>query len=414
MNIEDDDKLPRPGSQPEPESAAAPPDQAALEDNGAEPAPARRKPELTRPRRSLVLLNMFLSLVLFATVAWLLLEQQQNIDGLSSRVAGVMEEVQDNAGATQAIEDLQNRLASAEELLADAGLKIEEQNEQLVLNSRQLQVQRDQLAALRQQLDGQTAQVQRLDEELVNTRLQLSSASSPVADINQSWLLGEAESLVRLAGQQLAVARDVEAAVSLLNSADAVLERISSAAVPPVRDALAADLGALQALPAFDPEALHGRLEDLSERALRLPLARLPAETETPRPEADSGERGWLDALREAAAEFITVRRMDEPIRPLLSTEDGYYLKQNLSLLLEQASLALLGRQGDVYADSLTRARALIEQFLGEAGGEKQAILDSLDELLAARLTRELPDVSATLAAFRQVLSGSEAGAEEP
>ena len=192
-----------------------------------------------------------------------------------------------------------------------------------------------------------------------------------------------------------------------------MLERISSADVPPVRDALATDLAALQALPAFDPEALHGRLEELGGRAQRLPLARLPADG-TAREAAESGERGWLDALREAAAEFITVRRMDEPVRPLLSTEDGYYLKQNLSLLLEQASLALLERQPEVYTDSLRRARALIEEYLGDAGGEKQAILQGMDELLDARLTRQLPDVSGTLAAFRQVLSGTEAAAGEP
>src|SRR5690606_32604161 len=66
----------------------------------------------------------------------------------------------------------------------------------------------------------------------------------------------------------------------------------------------------------------------------------------------------WQD-LKQA----VTIRRLDQPLPPLLAPEQHYYLKQNLRLMLEQASLALLDKNAEVYQASLTKAAAWLTQY---------------------------------------------------
>ena len=167
-------------------------------------------------------LALLLVLALAGGAAWSVLELQRREAALVDRVSGL----ETTAGQKDSgLDELDQRLQR--ELKAGLGkLEAELEGE----STRQAQ---------------SLQSLQSLEAQFAEQRAELARYS---ANDRATWLLAEAEYLLRLANQRLIMAGDTESAQALLTSADKVLRELDEVGLHEVRRAVAAELAAVRAV----------------------------------------------------------------------------------------------------------------------------------------------------------------------
>jgi uroporphyrin-III C-methyltransferase len=220
----------------------------------------------------------------------------------------------------------------------------------------------------------------------------------------KDWLIAEAEYLLRLANQRLQLGRDAKAAAQLLSSADQVLEEMDDTGLHKVRAELASEMAALRSVADFDVEGIYLRLEGLGEALAKLTIFAVPSYEEDP---VVVEARAWQDKLAsgfrrawEKLRSYIRIRHREENFQPALAPEQEAALRYSLQLMIEQAQMALLAERPELYRRSLQQAKEWLGKYY-QLNEELQGQLDSLDDLTAVPLSREMPDISASLEALK-------------
>ena len=214
----------------------------------------------------------------------------------------------------------------------------------------------------------------------------------------RAWLGQEAVFLTRLAGQRLLVARDVEAALSLLQQADDLLRDTGEPRFESARLALARDRAALAAVPRVDQVGLYARLSPLIEQLDSLQIA---FQRETPPvPQADrAGEGLWegVSARWQAAlatlSDHLVIRHRSDDIAQLMTPEWAALARQNGRMLLEQAQIAMLSANQPLYEQSLARARDFVSVFREQDVDRVASILEEIAQLEQKAVSPDLPDL---------------------
>ena len=196
----------------------------------------------------------------------------------------------------------------------------------------------------------QVQSVQGFEQQLTTLRTELARFSAHDRD---SWLLAEAEYLLRLANQRLIMAGDTVAAQALLASADAVLRELDDVSLHPVRAAVASDLAAVRAVPEVDVEGIYLRLSALAEQAGKLVIFEFPEREAQPRGTAAEDwqarlQQGYAEALVKLS-DYVIIRRRDVPMQALMDPQWEGLVRQNLRMLMEQAQVALLSGNQALY-----------------------------------------------------------------
>jgi uroporphyrin-3 C-methyltransferase len=276
-------------------------------------------------------------------------------------------------------------------------------------------VQRDheKLVRLEMQLTDQRRQQQRLVDDLMLKSRQLDDVSARLARLDDTlnaeqrhvWLLSEADHYLRLAQQHLLLTRDIVGARTLLDVADRLLAAHGDNRLLPLRQALARDRLALTAAANVDVPGLYLRLGAFSERVAGL---QLPAESG-----GRAQQRGGIvappqsqpnDALEAGWARLrglVTIRRYDEPIRPLLGDADRALVRESLRLDLAQAQLALLRAEPEIFKSSLASARGRLTRYYSQLPkAEYEGLLKELAALADVDIRPALPDLSNSIGAL--------------
>ena len=277
----------------------------------------------------------------------------------------------------------------------------------------------DQLTAASQEtttlIQLQSAEIEQLQNELINTRLRVTS---PNSQVGQQWLLAEASALLRLAQQQLIVARRVRTAQALFIAADDVLKLIDDPAIFSVREILADELAAIRAVPEVDIQNIYLQLGAISNQTGTLQISNdldqqiangdpviLFNETQN---ENSGILSGFVASIKNLVNRFFVVRRRDEPIQTLMTPGQEAVLIQTVRLQIEQGRTALLKGEQEIYTSSLIQASSLINQYLSGEAEAKTSILPTLELLARRRIITELPVLSRTQAALEQILQTQE------
>lgn len=366
--------------------SGSPPASGGRGGDGAEPSPRRSF-------SAVAWLALLLVLGLGAAAVWYLPQLQLKEEALTGRI----EQLEAFAGGKQ-----DNLDAVRQEIR-------QELNTELAGISDELEEQRTALRGetkdLQQTTSSLSQKLETMEAELAEQRKALSRFNT---DDRPSWLLAEAEYLLRLANQRLIMAGDTVAARALLESADNLLREIDNVALHDVRRALAADLAAVRAVPAIDVEGIYLRLAALIEQADQLQIFSLP-EREA-QPEAPAAD-GWQDRLREGyeaalqkLSEYIAIRRRDTPAQALMDPQFEGLVRQNLRMLFEQAQVALLSGNATLYRESLERAQHWVAQFEESDEAAASAMSREIDQLAGRRVTVDMPDVSRSLSALDEVM----------
>lgn len=269
--------------------------------------------------------------------------------------------------------------------------------------------------ALRNDFSARATTLQRRAEELSQGQQSLRESVESVRELagrsRRDWILAEVEYLLRIANRRVQLQRDPGTAMAALESADARLRELADPGLTDVREQVARELAALRATPRPDIEGMAVQLSSLSERVEQLPVkaARAPART-MPASSADEAPlsvQDWRQGLAQAwqaMKQLVVVRRRDEPITPLLGPEQEFAVREGLRLQLNAARVALLRQDSRLFDTSVQGARSWLERYFVVDDPGAEAMADTLRQLSGQPVVAELPDISDSLRALRDIM----------
>ena len=226
------------------------------------------------------------------------------------------------------------------------------------------------------------------------------------------WQLAEVKYLFLIASQRLALARDVDTAQAILQSADARLLDIADPALIPVRERLIADITRLQAARSTDYAGMALILADLADRSDALPLApggtgeqaALPPDNDPVA--ADNRWQGLARNLWQELKSLVVISRTDRNTAALLAPQERFFLYRNLRLQLEMSRLALLIRDEDQYRISVKASREWLTEYFDGGDARVRGALAALENAGSIDFHESVPSIDATLDAFDEYLAG--------
>ncbi len=266
--------------------------------------------------------------------------------------------------------------------------------------------QQEAMGALSNQISQLQGEIQRnekqtqktIDDALAKSQVLLEQQDKTIASLQlalaevkgrrpNDWLLAEADYLVKMAGRKLWLEHDVQSATTLMESADQRIAQLNDPSLTPLRRAMAEDITTLRAVKLIDRDGLVLRLSSLEQQVAKLPLANAlmpeaePTDVQQVSESVDDWKTNLEASLKDFAANFITYRKRDGNVTPLLSPEQHFYLQENLKAKLETAIRAVYREQEHLYAESLNTAEQWTKEFFDQESPLTQSFLKSLDQL---------------------------------
>lgn len=369
---------PTPGSESVSSEAAAAP--ATTVTGSAIPAshPAPRKTPV---------FAVVLSLAALLASAWVWWQGQQADPALASMNA-------EAATQANALDNLRTQLAEKQQTWQqlEAALQAE-----LAAGNTRAAALTEQLAALQRELAALTRRVE-------------DNSNPATTTSSRELLFAEAEGLLRLARERLLTARDVAGAIRLYLAADELLQALDDSTAFSVREVLARELGTLRTLPEVDVQGLYARLGALAARIDGFSVqsdatADFSVDAQAPTTPA---EDNWYAGISAALDRYFVVTRQDGPVQPLLGSEQQFLIRRGIQLQLEQARLALLRGETQVWQAALSEAEAGSTRWLADdSSGNHAQLLAELRELQGAAITTDIPALDNTLRVLQQVLQSA-------
>ena len=254
----------------------------------------------------------------------------------------------------------------------------------------------------RQLTDKQQTLLNSLAQE---SYFQTQKLSELGARSRNDWLLAEAEYLMHLANQRLTLEHDINSAEAMLTSADKIIAEINDPGLIDIRQALASEILNLQQLSHLDYQGLYlkldamisslGKLQQRSFLRENLPET-ITDTTKTTNEQSNQFMAIWSNIWGDLK-QAVLIRRLDKPVEPLLAPEQDYYLKQNLRLMLEQASLALIDKNTLIYQSSINKALSWLEHYFIQNNKQISELKSALSEISSFKIDQTLPDISKSL-----------------
>lgn len=300
-------------------------------------------------------------------------------------------------------------------------------------------------------VQNQAKQIQRMSQDLAKTREELGDISAAIQIITDSgsdlMLLNDVEQLVVLAQQQLAIGGSLANAIVSLETAQARLSQADRQGLAILLQTLNGDLDRLRAAQVVDVATVTSQLDRLAELLNQAPLYVPDSKNSSingERPEAPStpaapanpentettpleGEGPWwqqtLDSamdltqkgwhtIRQDLGQFVSVRRVDDSAALLMSAEQAERFRDNLSLRVTMAQLALMTKQPKVWDAEMGRIVEALEQRFDPSLAVTQRALALATKLADTNIDIQLPTITNTLAAIERLKQAEQSGFE--
>ena len=258
------------------------------------------------------------------------------------------------------------------------------------------------------------AKVGALEAELAETQSQAVALEAMYQDISSTRderLLAEVEQAVVIAMQQLQYAGNVEAALIALQGAEGRLARSVAPQFLPVRKLIARDIERLKGTPGANVSGLSLKIESVMAAIDSLPLAYEQRPKADPvKPLSKATKPASVDYWRELGADLwrelrqlVRIERIDQGDPALLSPNQSFFLRENLKLRLLNARLALLQRDGKIFREEIRRSREHLDRYFDDRAKPVQAAQATLKILANTEVGFDLPGLTETLAALRNL-----------
>ncbi|HCT5783257.1 TPA: uroporphyrinogen-III C-methyltransferase [Klebsiella variicola] len=244
---------------------------------------------------------------------------------------------------------------------------------------------------------------------------QLDELQQKVAVISGSdaktWLLAQADFLVKLAGRKLWSDQDVTTAAALLKSADASLADMNDPSLIGARRAITDDIATLSAVSQVDYDGMILKVNQLANQIDNLRLADnndddSPMDSDSD--ELSSSISEWRVNLQKSwqnfMDNFITVRRRDETAVPLLAPNQDIYLRENIRSRLLVAAQAVPRHQEETWKQSLDNVSTWVRAYYDTDDATTKAFLDEVDKLSQQSITMTVPETLQSQALLEKLM----------
>ena len=242
--------------------------------------------------------------------------------------------------------------------------------------------------------------------ETQNQRLALESLYRDFSGSRDEWVLAEIEQALVIANQQLELAGNVRAALIALENADTRLARLDRPQLTALRRVISQDIERLNAAPNVDVVGMALSLDNVMAAVDTLPLAMeerpLPSEDAVAPVSGSFWRNLWQETLQDLRR-LVRIQNAEKPEAPLLSPEQAFFLRENLKLRLLGARLALLARDQKSFKADLDAASAWLQRYYDARSKAVTAALSTVKKLAQSEVGIELPDISASLDAARNL-----------
>ncbi|EBC3609573.1 uroporphyrinogen-III C-methyltransferase [Salmonella enterica] len=275
--------------------------------------------------------------------------------------------------------------------------------------------QESQKAELEGIIKKQAAQLDDAHRQQAALAKQLDEVQQKVATISGSdaktWLLAQADFLVKLAGRKLWSDQDVTTAAALLKSADASLADMNDPSLITARRAITDDIASLSSVAQIDYDGIILKLNQLSNQIDNLRLA--DNDTDGSPMDSDSSELSsslseWRVNLQKSwqnfMDSFITIRRRDDTAVPLLAPNQDVYLRENIRSRLLVAAQAVPRHQEETYRQALDNVSTWVRAYYDTDDAATKAFLEEVDKLSQQNITMDLPETLESQAILEKLM----------
>lgn len=275
--------------------------------------------------------------------------------------------------------------------------------------------QESQKAELEEIIKKQAAQLEDANRQQAALAKQLDEVQQKVATISGSdaktWLLAQADFLVKLAGRKLWSDQDVTTVAALLKSADASLADMNDPSLITARRAITDDIASLSSVAQIDYDGIILKLNQLSNQIDNLRLA--DNDTDGSPMDSDSSELSsslseWRVNLQKSwqnfMDSFITIRRRDDTAVPLLAPNQDVYLRENIRSRLLVAAQAVPRHQEETYRQALDNVSTWVRAYYDTDDAATKAFLEEVDKLSQQNITMDLPETLGSQAILEKLM----------
>jgi uroporphyrin-III C-methyltransferase len=243
--------------------------------------------------------------------------------------------------------------------------------------------------------------------EQLETQLNALKQNQPT-----DWLIHEAEYLIRIASRTIWLEHDTSAAINLLQDADARIKELNSPEYLPIRQLIREDIETLKLMPTLKTEEIILTLLALNKQVslLNFAMAKIP-ENDTGGQSLQLSEdtADWRSNLAKTwqkfLADFITVRRREGNVEPLMSANNQQHLKENLALKLQQTQWAASEEKSVLFTQSLDDISLWLSEYFDMGHLETAKFYQSIQLLKSEIVSYDYPTKLQSLNAIRQVLT---------
>jgi uroporphyrin-3 C-methyltransferase len=229
-------------------------------------------------------------------------------------------------------------------------------------------------------------------------------------DINQ-FVVGEVSQLLKLANNTVLFSGNIESAIKALKLADSQLKELADPRYSIVRKKINEEIALLDSLDQVDIESVSVRLKTLSDR---IPSLKLENDTPTLGEadialEVEEQATGIKATFKKAVNDLIglvKIQKIDKAPKALLAPEQRYFLDQNIQLQLAKADLALVQNHSAIFADSLTAATQMLNDYFDTRTTAVQEVQSSINELQAITIGKDLPSISGSYTVLQSIKGG--------
>ncbi|MEQ5208762.1 uroporphyrinogen-III C-methyltransferase [Proteus sp. fly-1067] len=284
--------------------------------------------------------------------------------------------------------------------------KLNAENQSLKLELTQLQQLQNTYQQRFDNIDSLFNSQKQIIEKLQNERqttdnqiqdLQTRFAAISSADV-KSWLLAQADFMVKMAGRKLWNDQDVVTAVSLLKGADSSLAEMNDPSLLEIRRAINEDISSLAALTKIDNDGTILQINQLANQVDNLRLADLERngppmdkDDETISGSLSDWKQNLSKSWKSFMDDFITIRRRDTEAVPLLAPNQDIYLRENIRSRLLIASQAVPRHQTEIYQQSLEAVSTWVRAYFDTSDPSTTAFLETVSELEKQPITLTMP-----------------------
>jgi len=243
----------------------------------------------------------------------------------------------------------------------------------------------------------------------------LAEVQQKVATISGSdaktWLLAQADFLVKLAGRKLWSDQDATTAAALLKSADASLADMNDPSLIAARRAITDDIASLSAVEQVDYDGIILKLNQLSNQVDNLRLADKDPDgspMDSDDSELSSSISEWRINLQKSwqnfMDSFITIRRRDDTAVPLLAPNQDIYLRENIRSRLLVAAQAVPRHQEETYRQALENVSTWVRAYYDTDDATTKAFLDEVDQLSQQNISMDVPETLQSQAILEKLM----------